>query len=240
MFRRTLSVAWFAVRGTYEDLMVLSGMGFLWFLMSVALPYGVFLLTARFMPWPALSIALTVLSLVLVPPSTAAIFDVAWHLAREKRIEFAYFWQGLREYFWPSWKLSGIMLVALGILLADAYFFFRGQGSFFAILGFIMLWALFFWIAIQVYLYPLLIALEEKRLGIMFRNAAQLVAAFPLFCLLILIVALVLTVLSVLLFLPLATFWMPLIALLFSRAFTAAWDEAVSIQQRHQQTEAQN
>ena len=91
MFKRTLSVAWFAIRGTYEDFFVLSGMGFLWFLMAVVLPYGVFLLTANFLPWPALSIALTVLSLVLAPPATAALFHVAWYLAHERRIEFGYF-----------------------------------------------------------------------------------------------------------------------------------------------------
>jgi hypothetical protein len=219
--------------------MILSGMGFLWFLMAIALPYGVFLLTVNFLPWPALSIALTALSLILVPPATAAIFHVTWYLAHEKRIEFGYFWQGLKEYLGSSWKVSGIMLVVLAILLADAYFFFRSEGTFFAILGFIMLWVLLFWLAIQVYLYPLLIALEEKRLGLMFRNAAQLVMAFPLFCLVILVVALVLTALSALLFVPLATFWMPMIALLFSRAFASSWNEAVSIQQAHQETDEQ-
>jgi hypothetical protein len=129
------------------------------------------------------------------------------------------------------------MLVALAILVADTYFFFRAEGTFFAILGFIMLWVLLFWFAIQVYLYPLLIALEEKRLGLMFRNSAQLVMAFPFFCLLMLIVALLLTALSAVLFVPVATFWMPLIALLFSRAFASSWNEAVSIQQAHQESD---
>ena len=66
----------------------------------------------------------------------------------------------------------------------------------FAVLGFIMLWVLLFWIAMQVYLFPLLIALEEKRLGLMFKNAAQLVMVFPLFCLLMLVVALLVTALE--------------------------------------------
>jgi len=131
------------------------------------------------------------------------------------------------------------MIVALVILLADAYFFLQSQSSLFAVLGFIMLWVLLFWIAIQVYLYPLLIALEEKRLGLMFRNAASLVLAFPPFCLLMLLVALLLTALSAALFVPVATFWMPLIALLFSRAFRAAWGEAASIQKRHQEQKEQ-
>jgi uncharacterized membrane protein YesL len=234
MFRRALNVAWFALRGTYEELMILSGMGFLWFLMAVLLPYGVFVLTASFLPWPALALALTVLSLILLPPATAALFHVAWYLAHEKRIEFGYFWQGFKEYFWSSWKVSGIMLVALAIVVADAFFFLRAQSTLFAILGFIMLWVLLFWLAIQVYLYPLLVALEEKRLALMFKNAAQLVLAFPFFCLLMLLAALILTALSVVLFLPVATFGMPMIALLFSRAFVSSWNEAVSVQQAYQ------
>lgn len=239
MFRRTLSVAWFAIKGTYEELFALSGMGFLWFLMALALPYGVFYVTANYLPWPALSLALTALSLVLLPPATAALFHVAWFLAREERIEFGYFWKGFKEYFGPSWKVSGVMLVALAVLLADAYFFFRSQSSVFAALGFVVLWVILFWAAIQVYLYPLLIGLEEKRLGTMFKNAASLVLAFPLFCALILAVALLLTALSLVLFVPVATFWMPLIALLFSRAFRAAWQEAVSIQQQSREQREQ-
>jgi uncharacterized membrane protein YesL len=235
MFKRALSVSWFAIRGTYEDFFMLSGMGFLWFLMAVVLPYGVFLLTANFLPWPALSIVLTALASILAPPATAALYHVTWYLAHEKRIEFGYFWQGFQEYFWSSWKVAGIMVVALAILLADAYFFFQAQVSWFPVLGFIILWVLLFWIAIQVYLFPLLIALEEKRLGQMFKNAAQLVLVFPLFCLLMLVVALLGTALSVLLLVPLATVWMPFIAFLFSRAFASSWDEAVRIQQKHQE-----
>ena len=161
MFRRVINVAWFAIRGTYEDLMILSGMGFLWFLAAIALPYGVFMLTANFLP-PLASIILTVLSFALVPPATAALFHVAWYLAHEKRIEFVYLWQGFKEYFGPSWKVSGIMLAALALLVADVYCFLRMEGGLFAILGFVMLWVLLFWVAIQVYLYPLLIALEES------------------------------------------------------------------------------
>lgn len=235
MFKRTWSVAWFAIKGTYDEFFMLSGMGLLWFLMAVALPYGVFFLAANFLPWPALSMALTALSTILVPPATAALFHVAWYLARERRIEFGYFWQGFQEYFGPSWKVSGVMLVALVILLADAYFFLQAQRSLFALLGFLILWVLLFWAVIQVYLYPLLIALEEKRLGMMFRNAAQLVLAFPLFSLFTLIVALLITALCVVTFVPLVTVWMPCVALLFSRAFRSSWNEAVSIQQRYQE-----
>jgi uncharacterized membrane protein YesL len=234
MFKRTWSVAWFAIRGTYEDFFMLCGMGFLWFLMAVALPYGVFLLTVNFLPWPVLSIALTALAFVLAPPATAALFNVSWYLARERRIEFGYFWQGFKEYFGSSWKVAGILLVALAILLADAYFFFQVQARWGPILGVIILWVILFLLMMQVYLFPLLIALEEKRLGLMFKNSAQLVLAFPLFCLLILVVALLGTALSVLTFVLLATAWMPFIALLFSRAFVSSWNQAMSIQEAAQ------
>jgi len=220
--------------------MILSGMGFLWFLMAAVLPYGVLQLTLRFLPWPALSLALAALSLIPAPPATAALFDVTWYLAHERRIEFGYFWRGFKEYFGWSWKVTGVLIVALAVLLADVYFFFRAQGALSVVLSIVMLWALLFWLAIQVYLYPLLIALEEKRVGLMFKNAAQLVMAFPLFCLLMLLVALVLTALSVLLVgVPFATFWMPMIALLFSRAFASSWNEAIRIRQGHQAADEQ-
>jgi hypothetical protein len=104
------------------------------------------------------------------------------------------------------------------------------------VIGFIVLWVLLFWAAIQVYLYPLLIALEEKRLGLLFKNSSQLVLSFPLFCVLTLVVALLGTVLSAVLFVPLITVWMPFIALLFSRAFVSSWEEALRIQQAQRES----
>ena len=40
------------------------------------------------------------------------------------------------------------------------------------------------------------------------------------------------TALSVVTFVPIATVWMPFIAILFSRAFASSWDEALRMQQR--------
>jgi hypothetical protein len=239
MFRRALNVTWFALRATYGELFPLTGMGFIWFLAAVGLPLGVAGLTAQTLPWQA-SMALTALSLILAPPVTAALYHVAWYLAHERRIEFVYFWHGFKEYFGWSWKVSGVMLVVGAILVADVLFFYRPEGGTFALVGLIiMLWVLAFWLAIQVYLFPLMIALEEKKLGRIFKNSAQLVIVFPLFCLLIVLIALLSTALSVVLILLLVSIWMPFIAILFSRAFVSSWDEAVRIQQRHQVADEQ-
>jgi uncharacterized membrane protein YesL len=234
MFKRALSVTWFALRVTYEEFFALTGMGFLWFLVAVALPFGVAGLTAQALPWQV-SLGLTALSLLLAPPATAAIYHVAWYLAHERRIEFVYVWHGFKEYFWWSWKVTGVMLVVGAILAADVLFFYRVQSGVFALVGLIlMLWLLVFWIGIQVYLFPLMVALEEKRLVQMFKNSAQLMIAFPLFCLLMVLIALLSTVLSVVLVLLLVSVWMPFVAILFSRALASSWEEAVTIQQRHQ------
>jgi hypothetical protein len=239
MFRRALSVTWFALRATYDDLFALTGMGLIWFLAAVALPMGVAGLTAQTLPWQA-SMALTALSLTLAPPVTAALYHVAWYLAHERRIEFVFFWHGFKEYFGWSWKVAGVMLVTGAIVAADVLFFINAPSGFLKTVGLIvMLWMLVFWIGIQVYLFPLMVALEEKRLGQMFKNSAQLVIAFPLFCLLMVLIAVLSTALSVVLVLLVISIWMPFIAILFSRAFASSWDEAVRIQQRHQEANEQ-
>ena len=235
MFKRALGVTWFALRVTYEEFFALSGMGLIWFLAAVGLPLGVAGLTAQTLPWQV-SMALTAVSLILAPPATAAIYHVAWYLAHERRIEFVYFWHGFKEYFGWSWKVAGVMLVVGAIVAADVLFFINAPAGFFKSVGLIlMLWVLVFWVGIQVYLFPLMVALEEKRLVPMFKNSAQLVIAFPLFCLVMVLIAVLGTVLSVVLTLLLLSVWMPFIAILFSRAFASSWEAAVRIQQRHQE-----
>jgi uncharacterized membrane protein YesL len=234
--KRALTVGWFAIRGVYEDILPLSGMGFLWFLAAVLLPYGGLYLAATLQSlWAAVPIVLA--SLVLAPPVTAALYHVCRYLARERAIRFSYFWEGLKTYFWPSLKVAGLMLLAGALLVVDALFFFRIGNALFAILGFLLLWVFVFWVAIQVYLFPLLIAMEEKRLWPVFKTSGQLALAFPVFTLLMLLLAVLGTVVSFLTLIPLLTVWMPFVTLLFSRSLISSWQEVGRLQEGYREAD---
>jgi uncharacterized membrane protein YesL len=221
--RRALAVVWFAIRGVYDELFPLAGMGLLWFLMAVVPPGLAIQLAGYLGLGPGLAIPLILVSLILAPPATAAVYHVTSLIAREKRIEFNYFWQGFKAYLGRSWAIAGVLIVVGAILAIDVMFFFdRLDNTAFLVMFLVSLWAVVFWVAIQIYLYPLMVSLEDKSLLLIFKNAALLTLAYPLFSLIIVIVFILITVLSVISLILMPTLWMPFVALLNSRALASS------------------
>ena len=235
--KRIFSVVWFAMRTTYDDLYTLVGMGLLWFVIAVLLPYGVFWLTATFLPILAVMIPAILVSLIPAPPITAALYHVASHLAREKRIEFGYFWEGFRSYFWRSWKVSGVLLVVGALLVFDVVFYLRSDNTLFSIIGFLGVWALAFWLAIQVYVFPLMVFQEDKSLKVILKNASLLTLAYPIFVLGILVAVALATALSAVLLILLPTLWMPFVAVISCRALATSLDTVELYRQKQAELE---
>jgi uncharacterized membrane protein YesL len=221
--KRAFAVVWFAIRGVYDELFPLAGMGLLWFLMTVVPPGLAIQLASYLGLGPGLAIPLILISLIPAPPATAAVYHVTSLIAREKRIEFGYFWEGLKSYLGRSWAIAGVLLV-LGVILAiDVWFFFeRLDNTAFLVMFLVSLWAVVFWVAIQVYLYPLMVSQDDKRLLLIFKNAALLTLAYPLFSLIILVVLILITILSVISLILMPTLWMPFVALLNNRALASS------------------
>jgi uncharacterized membrane protein YesL len=234
--KRVPGVVWFAIRSMYDELFPLSGMGLIWFVMAVVPPLGVFELTRTYLPNnPVLGIVLVLISLIPAPPATAALYDVTSFIAREKRIEFNYFWQGLKTYFWKSWAVAGVLLIIGGILIVDVVFYLRSSNTLFAIIGFLGIWALALWLVIQIYLFPLMIHQEDKRLVHIFKNGSLLTLAYPFFALGILVAMVLFTALSVLLIILLPTLWMPFVTLLNNRALVSSLGEVEQYQQAQEE-----
>ena len=235
--KRIFSVVWFAIRTTYDDLYMLVGMGLLWFIIAVLLPYGVFWLTATLLPILAVMVPAILVALIPAPPITAALYHVASHLAREKRIEFSYFWDGFKTYFWRSWKISGLLLVIGALLVFDVVFYLRSDKTLFSIIGFLGLWALAFWLAIQVYVYPLMVVQEDGSLKLILKNASLLTLAYPLFILGIMVTIALATALSAVLLILLPTLWMPFVAVISCRALSSSLDTVEAYRQKQAELE---
>jgi uncharacterized membrane protein YesL len=234
--KRVPGVVWFAIRGAYDELFPLSGMGLIWFVAAVVLPLSVAQLVSTYLASNvALGIILLLISLIPAPPVTAALYYVTSFIAREKRIEFNYFWQGLKAYYWRSWVVAGILLAIGAIVTFAVYFYLNTPGTFFKVLAFLGIWALALWLAIQIYLFPLMVHQEDKRLQIMFKNGALLSLAYPFFALGILISLALITALSGLTIILLPTLWMPLIALINNRALVSSLGEVEQYQQAQEE-----
>jgi hypothetical protein len=235
--KRALKVAWFTIRAVYDELFLLGGMGIIWFLASILLPYGVLALLTLLSPLAGLIGALLAF-LIVAPPVTGGVYYVATHIAREKRIEFGYLWEGIKTFAGPSWVIGGIVVASGAILIVDVVFYLTSENTVFAVIGFLGLWALLFWITVQVYLMPLAIMQNDKRIRVILKNASLLTLAYPFYALVILVVALLVTALSVaLVFVLLATLWMPFVAVLFSRATRSSLNEVEAYRQRQAELE---
>jgi uncharacterized membrane protein YesL len=237
--KRIWPVTWFALRGVYDELFSLAGMGLIWFAVAVLVPYGAFYLTARLFPVIPVVIGAVLISLIPAPPITAALYRVTVEIAHERRIEFGYFWQGFRSYFGLSWKIAGLLLISGAILAVDVVFYLRADNMLFSAIGFLGLWACVFWLAIQLYLFPLMITQEDKRLKLILKNAALLALAFPFFTLGIMIVTALLTTISAVAFLLLVTVWMPFVALLNSRAMVSSLEQVERLRQAQAELKAE-
>ena len=235
--KRALGVAWFTIRAVYDELFVLSGMGLIWFLVAIVVPYGLFALLGLLSPLAGLIGGLLAL-LILAPPMTGGLYHVASHIAREKRVEFGYLWEGIKTNARLSWALGGIVIFSGAILVVDVRFYLTSENRIFAVIGFLGLWAILFWVTVQVYLFPLMIMQEDRRVKVILKNASLITLAYPFYALVILIIALLATALSILLvFILLATLWMPFVTVLFSRATFSSLGEVEAYRQRETELE---
>jgi uncharacterized membrane protein YesL len=235
--KRVIQVLWFTVRAVYDELFVLAGMGLIWCLAAIVIPIGLlFALTPIVSPiagWIGLLLGL----LILAPPVTAGLYNVAVEIAHERRIEFGYFWQGCKRYARRSWTIGAIVLASGGILAFNVSFYFAQESMVFTVIGFLLLWAFLLWGTAQIYLLPLVVHQEGARIGQILKNAALLVLAYPFFALGILIVALLTTALSGVLPFLLITIWMPFVAVLYSRAMVSSLQEVEAYRQRQVELE---
>ncbi len=117
---------------------------------------------------------LLLLPVVTWPPATAGLFHVVRRLTilqESEQTTWRHFFEGMRLYRWTSWKLAAADL-ALGIILVVNVLFYNNRSqTVLRLLAWPMLSFLFLWGAMQLYLFPLLIEQEEKRITLVFRNA---------------------------------------------------------------------
>lgn len=229
--RRALQVVWFSVRAIYDDLFILAGIGGLWLVTSVLVPAGVFGLT-RLLPTSMMTILLNLGSFVLVPPCTAAVYQVALQVAREKQIEFGHFWQGFKAHWKTSYQVAAILAISGVIIIFSAFFYLNNsQNMVFLVAGILVLWILAFWLCVQIYLWPLVISQEKASVWAAMKNAGLLTLAFPVFTLVIMAFIVFVTALSV--GLPLLLLlWMPFVSTLSCRAFESSLQQVDVVKQR--------
>ena len=146
---RALKVFWSSLGGLYYELFLLIGVNLAWLGLSVLV--------------------------VTAPPATAGVYYLANQIARGESVSFGLFVEGMRRYFRRSWLLAIIVVVISVLLGGNLIFYANFANPWVRLLSVLWGYLIVFWLAMLIYLFPLLIEQEDKSLLLILRNAALLV-----------------------------------------------------------------
>lgn len=208
--RAALRVYWWALRNTYEELFTIAGINLAWWGIGFGLPVAVAYLG---LPWLG-----AVLLLFLLPPPTAGVYYYANRISREKSAAFELFWEGTKKYVVKSWLVAWLGLLVAALFVANVWFYGGFEGGWRVWVQGLFVSLLLYWMAAQMYLFPMLLNLKEEKLLLAIRNAVVLVVANPLFTLLLSLLLIATIVLSVVVVLPAVFLMIGMVALIANRA----------------------
>lgn len=195
MIREAMSVFWQTLKDTWEELFQLAIVNLVW-----------------------LFSALTIIGF---PVTVAGMYYVTNRVAHGKTFHFADFIDGIKLYWWRSllWFLANVVFILL--IYVNLQFYASFQATWSVFVNGLWLAILAFWLAMQVYFWPLLIEQEQPKMLLAWRNCAYLILANPFFAFFIVSFSIVLFIASAALTLPLIFVGMALLGLLGNNAVLA-------------------
>jgi uncharacterized membrane protein YesL len=207
-----LRVLWHALVHLYDESLLLIRANVVWFIGSVPLFLLVLAVSWLFVPptepdagplvWPLL---LASFMLVALPsPFAVGVYALAADIVVGETPEFRQFWAALRRWWRHGLVMFAIGGLVLGALIFNASFYISVAQGWVQAVSILWLYAILYWITLQSYLLPLLVAtdgagsLPSERAGAeasirqaaslpaLYKRAAILALANPLFSLVLL------------------------------------------------------
>ncbi len=212
--REAMGVFWQTLKDTWEELFSLAIVNLVW-LFSWALPIGL----ASASGIPAVFYPVVILGICIFAVTTAGIYYVTGRVAHGKTFHFYDFIDGCKIYWWRAllWLLINVAVIFM-IIVNLRFYPSVFTGTWVVFISGLWLALLVFWLAMQVYYWPLIMQQEEPKLLRGFRNAAYLLLANPFYAFFVVSFSLVLLAISIGLTLPFVFVGMALQGLLGNNA----------------------
>ena len=208
-----LRVLWRALVYFYDESLLLIRANVVWFVGSAPLFLLVLAAAWMFVPaadadaapvvWPMLLAGFLLLG---VPsPFGIGVYALAAEIVRGETPEFGLFWGALRRHWRRGLAMFAIGGLVLGALLFNAAFYLQVTQGWLQAVSVLWLYAILYWMTLQGYLVPLLLATDQTDdvgarhaapLRALYRRAAILALANPLFSLVLLAATVLAMVLS--------------------------------------------
>ena len=123
---------------------------------------------------------------VLPNPCAAGVQVVAYEHAAGGYMTFREHWEGFRRFARPASVAWLASLVVTAVLLANLAFYAHAVGSATGVLGTLamplfLIWVSIFvyWLAVHLFVYPLILRQEENNIRLVYRNACLMAIARP-------------------------------------------------------------
>jgi hypothetical protein len=211
-----LRVTWQSIRSFWEDLVLLVILDVIWSLCVLLIVAPVWLLGSTNL---VLGLALSLALSWPLPVVSGALCFVANQIARDQIVGWDTFGTGLRRYWAKSLVVALVNVVALVLIAANIQFYayiLQGTWTDFAVIAWIALAA--YWLAVQIYWFPMILELENEKVLVALRNALGLVLISPGFSLLLTVILVVLVALCLVLTIPAVLFMACLVLLIANYA----------------------
>jgi len=171
-----------------------------------------------------LAVALS-LPIVTIPAAFAGLSRLTYTAQTSHTTDMGEFWAGFRAAFGRGIVVGISNLVVIGILIVNFWSYRQQFGLFVALLRAIWTMILLCWLMVQLYLWPMLDAMEAPTLRGGLRNAALMVSLNPVFSLILLAIVVLIFALSTILVVP----WVLLTPSLVACIATAAVRDRLAV-----------
>jgi uncharacterized membrane protein YesL len=185
------SVLRWAVVGLYDESVLWLKVNLVWFLLSLPLGLPILLLLAGFLPvgedgtsdWVLPGLVTGLLLLLIPNPGSLGVYRVAAIMDHQESPHWGEFWRGTRENLGLGLALFGLGLFGTVLLLFNLGFYLGLQNNILQAASIIWIYLSLFWLGLQIYLGPLVLQVGERHLLKLYRRAAMLVLAHPIYTL---------------------------------------------------------
>jgi uncharacterized membrane protein YesL len=205
-----LRTLWKSLKDLFEDLFILALVNILWILINAPLAIvGFFALNN--------SIALYIvmlLSVLTLGPANAGLYAIAERVTDGRTSSWRDFFAGMRANPVLSWKVYGLWMFGLVIILVNLQFYSLNGTTIASILYVLFLYFTVVWFGFLMYIGPLMQLQTDKRIRTIARNAALMTFGRPLFTLITLALMIAIAIGSILL---------PILFLLATASFLSIW-----------------
>jgi uncharacterized membrane protein YesL len=201
---------WRSLKDLFDDLFVLVVVNVLWTLINTPLALGLLISASN----ATLFYIVLLLGVLTLGPSNAGLYAVAERVADGRTSSWRDFIAGIRAHPALSWKVYGLWMLGLIVILINLQFYTQIGSTIGSFLYVLFVYFAVVWFGVLLYIGPLMQLQTDKRIRTIARNAALMTFGRPIFTLVTLALMAIIVAASV---------FIPLILLLITFSFLALW-----------------